>query len=237
MIDLYKSNPIGDLPVISDDFYEYLKANQDAAILPDNKTFLIENSYFKEKIKGTGPDVLVRVPVLEQLNTAIKKIGPNYQFKIFDGFRTLETQVQMFNIFKNQIRMENPDMSDDQLFKRTLQLVPHPNFTEGSYPVMPHNSGGAIDLTLLKDGKELNMGTPFDDTTARADTAYFESNPDDSSTEEWAHIRENRRILYNLMIDHGFTNHPNEWWHYNLGNHPWSELVGKPSCYNSMEGK
>ena len=40
--------------------------------------------------------------------------------------------------------------------------------------------------------------------------------PDGFNEDRWLEIRQNRRILYSLMIEQGFTNHPGEWWHYNL---------------------
>ena len=50
-------------------------------------------------------------------------------------------------------------------------------------------------------------------------------------------IRLNRRILFNLMIEQGFTNHPLEWWHYNFGNHPWAEDLKTNPVYDSAEDR
>lgn len=70
-----------------------------------------------------------------------------------------------------------------------------------------HNKGIAVDLTIvyLSTGKELNMGTDFDNFT---DTAHH----------SFAHLPHevlaNRRLLKNLMWKHGFNFVPTEWWHY-----------------------
>lgn len=70
-----------------------------------------------------------------------------------------------------------------------------------------HNRGIALDLTIvyLSTGKELNMGTDFDNFT---DTAHH----------SFAHLPHevlaNRRLLKNLMWKHGFNFVPTEWWHY-----------------------
>ena len=140
----------------------------------------------------------------------------------------------MFNLFKEEISKQKPYLSQDDLHMETLKLVPHPKFPEDSYPVLPHNSGGAIDLTIEKDGELLDMGTKFDDISKYIDTDFFEKDCDgEMSASKWQEIRSNRRLLYKVMIEQGFTNHPNEWWHYNLGNCPWSELVKKSWVYGS----
>jgi D-alanyl-D-alanine dipeptidase len=68
-----------------------------------------------------------------------------------------------------------------------------------------HNLGLAIDLTLVDraSGAELAMGTPFDtfDTTAHTANATGEA-------------ARNRQRLRAAMEAEGFTNYPQEWWHY-----------------------
>jgi len=70
-----------------------------------------------------------------------------------------------------------------------------------------HNRGIAIDLTLirLRDKKELDMGTGFDNFT---DTAHhlFQQLPET--------VLNNRLLLRSLMEKHGFKALDTEWWHY-----------------------
>ena len=68
-----------------------------------------------------------------------------------------------------------------------------------------HNLGLAVDLTLveLASGKELRMGTAFDTFAPSAHTA--------NATGVAA---ENRRRLKRAMEAEGFTNLPEEWWHF-----------------------
>ena len=47
-----------------------------------------------------------------------------------------------------------PDRSDEEIYKMTCQFV-------APVKVAGHPTGGAIDLTLLKDGKEQDMGTAY----------------------------------------------------------------------------
>jgi D-alanyl-D-alanine dipeptidase len=67
-----------------------------------------------------------------------------------------------------------------------------------------HNLGVAVDLTLIGgDGRELDMGTPFDTFSPAAHTA-------NASGE----VATNRRLLVQLMGAEGFTNYEKEWWHF-----------------------
>lgn len=68
-----------------------------------------------------------------------------------------------------------------------------------------HNQGVAIDLTVvdLATGRELEMGTPFDEFTSRAHTANATGA-----------VAEHRRLLGEAMAAEGFVNYVSEWWHF-----------------------
>lgn len=67
-----------------------------------------------------------------------------------------------------------------------------------------HNLGLAVDLTLIGgDGRQLDMGTPFDTFSAAAHTV-------DATGE----VAANRTLLVRLMQAEGFTNYDKEWWHF-----------------------
>jgi zinc D-Ala-D-Ala dipeptidase len=67
-----------------------------------------------------------------------------------------------------------------------------------------HNEGVAVDLTLIGgDGRELDMGTPFDTFSPAAHTANASGG-----------VATNRRLLVQLMTAEGFTNYEKEWWHF-----------------------
>jgi len=68
-----------------------------------------------------------------------------------------------------------------------------------------HNLGSAVDLTLvrLRDGKRLRMGTPYDDLSARANTANASGR-----------VLRNRLTLVRAMSRFRFANYRREWWHF-----------------------
>ena len=79
-----------------------------------------------------------------------------------------------------------------------------------------HSFGMAVDVTLLApDGRELDMGTGFDDLSARSQPqleaqmlATGALNPAQSA---------NRQILRDAMVTGGFQGIATEWWHYDCG--------------------
>lgn len=70
-----------------------------------------------------------------------------------------------------------------------------------------HNRGLAVDLTIIdvKTGVELEMGTGFDHFT---DTAHH------NFTQLSTTVLQNRKLLKEVMLKHGFQLFETEWWHY-----------------------
>jgi zinc D-Ala-D-Ala dipeptidase len=70
-----------------------------------------------------------------------------------------------------------------------------------------HNQGVAIDLTVveLASGRELEMGTPFDEFSTRSHTANATGS-----------VAEHRRLLGDAMAAEGFVNYVSEWWHFSF---------------------
>ena len=83
-----------------------------------------------------------------------------------------------------------------------------------------HSRGSTVDMTIChKDtGKEVDMGGHFD---------YFgpPSHPDFMGKYEGGNVTkqnyENRMLLKNVMLKHGFKAYSNEWWHFTLLGEPY----------------
>jgi len=85
---------------------------------------------------------------------------------------------------------------------------PDPEFLADPRRGSPHSRGVALDLTLLDgDGRELDMGTPFD-----AFTPLSHHGCTGISVE----AQRNRFLLMGLMTAAGWDFYRNEWWHYQL---------------------
>jgi D-alanyl-D-alanine dipeptidase len=78
-----------------------------------------------------------------------------------------------------------------------------------------HSRGSTADLTLAQaDGRELDMGTPFDFFSPKSWTA-------DPSISPEAHA--NRMLLATAMRRRGFRGYDKEWWHFTLRGEPFPD--------------
>ena len=74
-----------------------------------------------------------------------------------------------------------------------------------------HSRGSTVDLTLARDGHELDMGTPFD---------FFSLRSWPGSAEVSAEARAHRALLAAAMQRRGFRPYVREWWHFTLSREP-----------------
>lgn len=187
----------------------------------------ISMQYFKAKLNGSVNIAFVRKGVADRLIDALSLLPDGYTFEILDAWRPYDVQLSLFNGYYNQIKEENPDIrSEEELHKKTLEFVSYPDKSKKFSFV--HSSGGAVDITIIdNNGNQLDMGSEFDEFTDRSYTDWYEKNNVNET------IRNNRRLLYNVLCSCGFTNYPSEWWHYDYGDIFWSYYTGKDAIYSS----
>ncbi len=153
----------------------------DSSIILDLK-YATNDNFVKEQLYDCGRCFL-RHEAARQIVKANKKLmDKGYRFKMLDCYRPLPIQQWLWDKFQNASYVTPP--------------------SKGSM----HNRGLAVDLTIVdKDGKELDMGTPFDFFGREAHHTYT----DLSDT-----IIDNRLLLKNMMEAVGFRPIRTEWWHY-----------------------
>lgn len=173
-----------------------------------------EASYAKAGIAGAPVRCLVRSGVYERLLAALEMLPEEYAFLIYDTLRPLEVQRALYEEYRARLRAEHPELSEEELEERTDEFVARP--TRDVLRPSSHQTGGAVDLTLLKDGMELDMGTGFDEFAPVAHAAHFEAPGMDQA------VRDNRRLLHNVMREAGFTHYEGEWWHFDFGDRQWA---------------
>ena len=140
-----------------------------------------------------------------------------HQFIILDGWRPLPLQQALFDRYKEELAREHPELDADRLTEQTRRFIAEPR-SDPLFP-SPHSTGGSVDLTIADaSGRILPMGSEFDETSDRSETLYLESRVDSDLSELELRALENRRLLYHSMVSAGFTNYPDEWWHYDYGN-------------------
>ena len=137
-------------------------------------------------------------------------ITKGYRLKIYDAYRP-QRAVNHFAGWAEDIddtRMKQyfyPNLDKSVLFSQG-----YIDYKSG------HSRGSTIDLTLfdMKSEKELDMGGTFD---------YFgeESHPDYKEITEAQY--NNRMILREVMMKHGFRPLSTEWWHFTLNDEPYPD--------------
>jgi len=157
----------------------------------------------------------------------VKALG--YRLKIYDAYRP-QMAVDHFvrwaeNIPDTLMRAYfYPDLDKSVLFEREYICAKS-----------GHTRGSTLDLTLfdMASEKELDMGGTFDwfgpeshpDFCGNLET--FEFTGDNSKSPVGRSITEkqfqNRMILRQAMMRHGFKPFPTEWWHFTLCNEPFPD--------------
>ena len=188
----------------------------------------IRMSYSRQGIPGAIPAARLRQGAAERLQRALRLLPEGWGLRVFDAWRPIAVQQALFDAYAARVRRETEGagLSEEELLDRIRQFVSIPSYDRRRPSV--HNTGGAVDLTLIgPDGREPDMGTGFDDFTPAAHTAALERCGPSAA-------RENRRLLYACMTAAGFTNLPSEWWHYDYGDAFWSYYTGKPALYAGL---
>lgn len=146
--------------------------------------YATEDNFLKAKVYDCA-ECLLRfktVQALVEANNDFMKKG--FKIKLFDCYRPLSIQNKMWEIVSNPKYVADPK--------------------KGSI----HNRGGAVDISLVDvNGKELDMGTPFD---------FFGIQASHNFSKLSQEIKSNRKFLKKIMIRNGFNSFDSEWWHYNL---------------------
>lgn len=140
------------------------------------------DNFLKQAVYDCGECYLRKstAEALVKANEAFKQLG--YRIKLFDCYRPLSVQKKMWKILPGTHYVANP--------------------AKGS----KHNRGAAVDLTLVDaQGKELNMGTPFD---------FFGKEAHHTYTEHPKEVLENRKLLKETLNKYNFKSIYSEWWHY-----------------------
>lgn len=138
-------------------------------------------------------------------------IEKGYRLKIYDAYRPQMAVNNFVDWAKdvNDIKMKKyfyPDLDKEVLFPQ-MYIMEYSGHTRGS----------TVDLTLfdMNTEKEVDMGGTFD---------YFgrESHPDYKGITNEQY--NNRMILRDAMMSHGFKPLETEWWHFTLEDEPYKDI-------------
>ena len=205
-----------------------IDCNEELEILNPNE-FHLSPMYYRWGFSNSEV-IELRSGLIKKLRKAKKKLNKGWNFKIWDGYRTIYTQGLLYEDYKKRLEKENPDWSFDKIKKAVEVFVSYPS----KDPLLPapHNTGGAVDLTLVdENGNEIQMGTDFDEFNTRSYTDNFSDKTGIKAT-----FHKNRMILKNVLEDVGLVNYHEEWWHFSYGDQEWARQNGlNKAIYGSME--
>jgi D-alanyl-D-alanine dipeptidase len=134
------------------------------------------------------PEVAKAIAGVQSL---LKQINPAYSLVIYDAARPVRIQREMFRLVKG---------TDNQRYVAR----PHGGG--------PHNYAIAVDIGLAFNGKEMDMGTPFDSFSpvSHINAEQYLVNSHQITPE----ALRNRQLLRRLMRKAGFSTFHCEWWHF-----------------------
>ena len=202
-------------------------------------------------LKGTDPWVL-RLSVVNRLIKAQQYLSekkPHLQLALFDAWRPLSVQNFMVNYCIQQTCKSrgieiNDSSSSNEIIQEVLDDVSRfwalPSSDPSTPP--PHSTGGAVDLTLAdKEGEPLDLGGEIDSLEDISRPDFYEKYSSSNIYTKYKVFHMRRSLLWSVMNQAGFIQHPNEWWHFSFGDQLWcwknnrSEAIYGPAFNVSKE--
>lgn len=160
---------------------------------------------------------------LVQAQAHLQQRHPGWRIQIFDAYRPIPVQQFMVDYTYNQLlqewQSEQPGRTDapEALMTQVYQFWAAPSHDIATPP--PHSTGAAIDITLVDAQRQVvDMGSDIDEISERSYPNHFAEQPNGET------FHHHRAILAQAMRAAGFRQHPNEWWHFSLGDQLWAWL-------------
>ena len=184
---------------------------------------------------STGADPWVLRPsVLKRLIRAqqyLSDISPHLQLALFDAWRPISVQKFMFNYTVQEIckskGIDINDLSANGDINDVIEGVGRFWAKPSSNPLTPppHSTGAAIDLTLADmTGNPLDLGGEIDFIGAESSPDFYKEDNLGIPCSKHQVFHNRRSLLFSVMDQAGFVQHPNEWWHFSYGDQLWSWL-------------
>lgn len=195
-----------------------------------------EPEYHLKGIPGSINECYLREGVLNLLEKASRNLPKGCRFMILDAWRPIEVQKYLFDNFVDSLVRQAPHKSMKEILLLAQQFVSYPS-SDPRAPA-PHNTGGALDITITdENGIKLDMETEFDSFSKESGTRFYEEQIEKGRrlTAEETVKCGNRRMLYNILTQAGFSNYPNEWWHYDYGNQFWGFYGNRNAFYGMIK--
>ncbi|MGI6575349.1 MAG: M15 family metallopeptidase [bacterium] len=174
--------------------------------------YYTDNNFLGCKVDGyMVPRVILTVEAANALAHVAEEFrAQGLVLKIFDGYRPQ----QAVNHFVKWVA----DVDDQKMKAQFYPDVDKKDLFRLNYIAQKsgHSRGSTVDLTLADANTkvELDMGSGFD----------FFGEISHHNTDLISHRqRQNRKLLKEAMVRHGFKPFPEEWWHYTMAAEPYPD--------------
>ncbi len=159
----------------------------------------------------------LRSRVAEMLNRAQAMLPQGHRLRVSTCLRTYAMQKAGWDKYFQRMRDEHPEWPLSSLRRATNKY-----FAPYDQPAPPgHCTGAAIDVNILgPDGEPLDVLGP----TKGWEAAYTWSDKIGTVA------RANRMMMVEAMLNAGFSNCRDEYWHYSWGDSAWAVRTGVKEC-------
>ncbi len=186
-------------------------------IIPDlieDLRYFTDNNFMGEKADGYEANYAI---LSKEAATALSKAADELREKgyvviIYDAYRP-QKAVDHFVRWSKTSDQRNkkdyyPDLAKTSLFPTYIARK------------SGHSKGSTVDMTICyKDTKEeVDMGSHFDYFGPPSHPSFTGKYPGGEVTQQH---KQNRMMLREVMMRHGFKPYDNEWWHFTLKNEPY----------------
>ena len=163
-----------------------------------------KNNFMHQQVYKNGSRTYLRLVVARALARVQQELKEkNLSLKIWDAYRPYSVTERMWEMIKDERYVADPKKGSG------------------------HNRGIAVDLTIIDrtTGKELDMGTGFDNFTDTAHQGFKNLPPK---------ILANRALLRTVMEKNGFIAMETEWWHFFWNNQDFELLDIDPKKFKKI---
>ena len=171
-----------------------------------------KNNFVGRALPGYNSEkILLSKSAADSLNRVIQYLNKKgYGVIIYDAYRPQKA----VDYFRKWSRNAGDTITKAQFYpdvaKKDLFFLGYIAYKSG------HSRGSTLDLSLtdLATGHEIDMGGPYD---------FFDQSSSSYSDKISDVQQNNRLILRNAMLKHGFKPLPTEWWHFTLRIEPYPD--------------
>ena len=185
----------------------------------ENGDPLVDMQEFCPTLRLIRPAAIMfcRKSVAERVEKAAQSLPNGYHLGLIEAWRPIARQQRIYDFWFENVKEAHPGRSY-QSYRRSACRWAAP--TNQKAPP-GHCTGAALDVHLVNDDDEpYDVVSPFERfEAARTYTIGL--------TDE-AH--RNRMILVEAMLNQGFSNCRDEWWHYSYGDAGWAVRMGFKEC-------